>query len=87
LLIASPLFPQIVVHRGSGQTISIRALNAAIDTFYVQNLAVNGRPSTRAWLPESFLTGSGTLDYLLSKTPTPGWGAAPADAPPSFGPR
>ncbi len=37
------------------------------------------------WLPASALTSGGTLTYSLSSTPDPRWGAAPSDAPPSFG--
>ena len=86
LLLASPLFPRIVVHRASGQTIAVRALGAALDTFYVHGLQVNGRAATRAWLPESFVSAGGTLEFTLSRSSKPSWGSAPADAPPSFGP-
>jgi putative alpha-1,2-mannosidase len=86
LLLASPLFPRIVVHRGNGRTITVRARGAALETFYVQSLRVNGRASTRAWLPESFLSADGILEYALSATPNPQWGAAAGDAPPSFAP-
>ena len=37
LLLASPLFPRIVVHRGNGRTITVSAPGAALDTFYVQD--------------------------------------------------
>jgi predicted alpha-1,2-mannosidase len=87
LLVASPLFPRIAVHRGSGQTIAIRAPGATIDTPYVQRMAVNGRPSSRAWLPESFIAlDNATLEFVLGKTPNVQWGSAPADLPPSFAP-
>jgi predicted alpha-1,2-mannosidase len=86
LLLASPLFPRLIVHRGNGRTITVRAPGATLDTFYVQALQVNGQTSTRAWLPESFLSADGILEYALSTTPHPQWGAAPADVPPSFGP-
>ncbi len=86
LLLASPLFPRIVVHRASGQTITVRAPGAALDTFYVHSLRVNGRVQSRAWLPESFVTAGGTLDYTLSATPHPLWGRAPGNVPPSFRP-
>jgi predicted alpha-1,2-mannosidase len=86
LVLASPLFPRIVVHRGSGQTITVRAAGAKLDTFYVQSLRVNGQDSSRAWLPESFVTDGGTLDYTLGSTPNPRWASAPGDLPPSFGP-
>ena len=86
LVLASPLFPRIVVHRGNGRTITVRAPGAALDTFYVQSLRVNGRESTRAWLPESFLSADGILEYSLSAKPNPQWGAADGDRPPSFAP-
>jgi predicted alpha-1,2-mannosidase len=87
LLVASPLFPKVVVHRGGGRTITIAAPAAAMDTFYVQSLRVNGAASARAWLPEAFLEKSGTLDYALGPTPNATWGRALADVPPSFAPR
>ncbi|MDX6346610.1 MAG: hypothetical protein QOF84_1400 [Streptomyces sp.] len=84
LVLASPLFPKITVHRGSGQTITINAPNASADTYYVQSLKVNGADSEKAWLPESFVADGGTLDYTLGTTPNTTWASAPADAPPSF---
>jgi hypothetical protein len=51
---------------------------------YVQQLAVNGQTSSRAWLPSSFVNKGGHLQYTLAATPDPTWGTAPADAPPSL---
>jgi predicted alpha-1,2-mannosidase len=84
LVVASPLFPHIVVKRPTGQTITIDAPGASADTFYVQSLKVNGAATTKPWLPESFATGGGKLEFTLANTPNTGWGAADADAPPSF---
>ena len=84
LALASPLFPAVTITRPSGQTIQINAPGAAAGTFYVQSLSVNGAASTRPWLPESFVADGGTLDYTLGTSPNTGWGAGPADAPPSF---
>jgi len=50
----------------------------------VQSLNVNGVATTNPWLPASFIANGGTLDYALSSTPNPAWGADPADAPPSY---
>jgi len=86
LLLASPLFPRIVVHRASGQTLIIAAPQAAPGVPYVRRLRVDGRPATRPWLPESFAARGGTLEYTLAATPDPSWGSAAADAPPSFPP-
>jgi hypothetical protein len=84
LLLASPLFPEIIVHRGNGTTITVNAPNASAGTFYVQNLTLNGTAWTKPWLPESFVTNGGTLNYTLGTAANPSWGSAPADTPPSF---
>lgn len=83
LVLASPLFPHIVIHRGSGTTITIDAPGAATNTYYVQGLTVNGTDSSKPWLPASFVSDGGTLHYTLSDT-TSDWGSDPADAPPSL---
>ncbi len=84
LLLASPLFPQVVVSRSNGRTITINAPGASASTKFVQSLRVNGTTSNRSWLPESFVANGGTLDYTLGTTANTSWGAAAADAPPSF---
>ncbi|MGR6963941.1 GH92 family glycosyl hydrolase [Geodermatophilus sp. URMC 61] len=84
LTVGSPLFPHIVVKRPSGQTITIDAPGASADTFYVQSLSVNGRATSKPWLPESFVRTGGTLSFTMASTPNTAWGADPADAPPSF---
>ena len=84
LVLASPLFPQIILHRPGGQVIQINAAGASASVYFVQSLNVNGMPSTAPWLPASFIANGGTLDYTLSTTPNPAWGADPVDAPPSY---
>ncbi|MGW4755625.1 GH92 family glycosyl hydrolase [Streptomyces chartreusis] len=82
LVLASPLFPRIEIDRPGGGDISVRAQGAAADAPYVHSLAVNGRSSERSWLPASFVRDGGRLDYTLSASPDPAWGAS--EAPPSF---
>jgi predicted alpha-1,2-mannosidase len=84
MVLGSPLFPRAVVRRNTGKVLTITAPRAAADRPFVQGLTVNGRPSTKPWLPESFVTNGGALDFTLSATPHKTWGSAPADAPPSF---
>src|SRR6266545_1979704 len=84
LLLSSALFPQVVVSRSNGRTITINAPGASASTKFVQSLQVNGTTSNRSWLPESFVANGGTLDYTLGTTANTSWGAAAADAPPSF---
>ncbi|HEY6323471.1 MAG TPA: GH92 family glycosyl hydrolase, partial [Thermoanaerobaculia bacterium] len=86
LLLASPLFPSIVVRRANGPVLTIAAPRAGAGAPYVRRLRVDGVPSTRPWLPESFAAYGGRLDYDLSSIPDVRWGSAPGDAPPSFPP-
>jgi len=84
LVLASPQFPAVTIARGNGVRIDMTAPNASDSVKYVQSLNVNGAASNRAWLPESFVNGGGTLAFTLGSSPNTTWGAAAADAPPSF---
>jgi putative alpha-1,2-mannosidase len=84
LLLTSPLFSQVIVHRGNGITLTVNGNGASTANKYVQSLTVNGVSSTKPWLPESLVTGGGTLTFTLGATPNTTWGSSPADAPPSF---
>ncbi len=85
LLVASPLFPRLEVRRANGTTIIVTAPDATPAAPYVQSLRVDGRETTRPWLPEVFVSDGGTLEFHLTATPNPTWGSQPGDAPPSFG--
>ncbi|MEV4754350.1 GH92 family glycosyl hydrolase [Micromonospora sp. NPDC049559] len=84
LVLSTPLFPRAVVHTGTGATITINAPGASAGNRYIQSLRVDGKPSSKTWVPASFVTGGGTLDYVLGAKPNTSWGSAPSDAPPSF---
>ena len=83
LVLGSPLFPAMTVHRPGGD-VRIVADGAAPDAPYVQSLTVNGAPYTRTWLPESFALHGGTLHFKLGTQPNKAWGVAKDAAPPSF---
>lgn len=86
LVLGSPLFPAITVHRAAGD-LYISAPAAATGSPYVHRLLVDGKPSAQTFLPESFTLRGGTLAFTLSPTPDKLWGTAPGDEPPSFSPR
>lgn len=83
LVIGSPLFPKITLHRAGGDVV-IRADGANSETPYVQALKVNGSAATATFLPESFALKGGTLEFTLGKEPNRNWGVGENDRPPSF---
>jgi putative alpha-1,2-mannosidase len=85
LVLGSPLFSTIVVHRAQGN-ITIHAPGAGTNSPYVRSLKVNGQNSMKTWLPETFVEHGGTLDYDLGFSPDKSWGVRPADLPPLFEP-
>jgi predicted alpha-1,2-mannosidase len=83
LVLASPLFSTVTIHRPNGD-IHIRAAGAATDRFYVQGVRANGKPSSRTWLPESFSLKGGALEFNLGDRPNKSWGTGRGNEPPSF---
>ncbi len=83
MVLASPMFPKITLTRATGQRLTITAPGASSSVKYVKSLKVNGKASTKPWLPESFAVNGGRLDFTLGTSPT-SWGSGASDAPPSF---
>jgi putative alpha-1,2-mannosidase len=100
LVLASPLFPQVTMTLGDGQSVVIDAPGATPSTPYVQALAVGGVQGNAAgcpaapvtapasypcpWLPATVWQTGARLDFTLGPSPDTAWGGAPSDAPPSF---
>lgn len=83
MVVGSPIFTKATVHRDDGDIV-IEAPNAGAGKPYVASLKVDGKPASRAWLPESFALKGGRLTFDLSDTPNKKWGTQLSDAPPSF---
>ena len=83
LSINGPLFPRVDVRLGSGKTLTITGEGAAWDAPYIQSLRVDGKRSTKTWVPTSTLQNGGKLSFELGKAPNRSWGTRPPDAPPS----
>ncbi len=82
-VLSSPLFSSIKVHLAGGHTLSITAPSASDTTPYVQQLLVNGQPTTKLWFALSTIKQGATLVYSLGKNAT-SWGSRKEDAPPSY---
>jgi predicted alpha-1,2-mannosidase len=80
LVLNGPLFDEVTITRPTGAKLVVRGQGTGT---YVAGVDLNGRPSTRTWLPESFVERGGTVDFTRSATPA-SWGSGPGDAPPSF---
>lgn len=85
LVLGSPLFSRIALHRAGGDLVVTRS-GAALDSPYVRGVKVNGKATSKTWLPESFVLHGGRVDFEMSRTPDTAWGTAAEDAPPSFAP-
>ncbi len=85
LVLGSPLFTAIHIRRPAGDIV-VKARNAGTNAPYVQSLKVNGKTTTKTWLPERFVDHGGTLEFELGATPNKQWGTSAKDAPPSFEP-
>ena len=86
LVLTAPVFSSVVIRRANGVVLEIHAPEADSGAIYIDQLQVDGAPSTKPWLPESFVTQGGKLDFVLAAQPSATWGTDVADAPPSFAP-
>ena len=85
LLLSSPLFSRVKVHRPGGD-LSIDVDRESADARYIKALNVNGKVYTMPYLPESLALHGGYLLESVAKTYDKPWGNAASDAPPSFPP-
>ena len=85
LILGSPLFTTIHIRRAAGDIV-VKAHGAGTNAPYVQSLKVNGKTTTKTWVPERFVEHGGTLEFELSATPNKHWGTSAEDTPPSFEP-
>lgn len=83
LVLGSPLFPEIRIQRRFGDIV-IKSEGAATDAPYVHALKIDGKTTSKTWLPESFVNHGGTAEFVLSSVPDKQWGTGADDAPPSF---
>jgi predicted alpha-1,2-mannosidase len=86
-VVTTPLFPHTVLRIGDyenkqGGTLTISASGASMAKRYVASAKVNGKAWNRDWVGQSDIAHGGTIDYILSTSPT-AWATAEEDAPPS----
>jgi predicted alpha-1,2-mannosidase len=82
LLLTTPLFPHAVVRLAGGGKLVIDAPRKVAGADYVAGLRVDGRATTRAWLPARAVRTGAHLVYTLATEPSRTWGSGPGDTPP-----
>ncbi|MHA7649872.1 GH92 family glycosyl hydrolase [Mycobacterium sp. ML4] len=87
LTLNAPLFDRAVVALPAGGSIRITAPGASGRNRlkYISGLRVDGAPSDRTYLPESFIHTGGDIVFSLAAQPDKSWATAESSAPPSFG--
>jgi predicted alpha-1,2-mannosidase len=68
--------------RGSARQVALSPSAAP----YVRSLSLDGHLYDRPWISYCALASGARLEFATAPTPSRGWGAARAAAPPSFGP-
>lgn len=79
LVLSAPVFPRAQLRLGSGKLLTIEAPSAGK---YIHGLKVDGRSTTKPWIPASMISTGGSLVYSLGSTPDTVWGSRPGDVPP-----
>jgi predicted alpha-1,2-mannosidase len=84
LVLGSPLFPTATVTPNGGKAVIFSAPATSATAKYIHGVTINGRASTRTFLPESLIRDGGTVAFTMADTPDKTWGTGTADVPPSF---
>jgi predicted alpha-1,2-mannosidase len=85
LLLSSPLFSEIKVHRPGGDLL-IEVDRESADARYINSFSIDGKAHNAPYLPESLALRGGHLVARLSTLADTRWGSAKGNAPPSFPP-
>lgn len=84
MLLTTPLFPRVVLHRGNGVDIVIEApeaSEASAENAYIAGARVNGRQWHKSWIPERIMNQGVVLRFDLDDAPNHAWGSRPRDLP------
>ncbi len=84
LVTTTPAFASAKVRLSGGHVLTIRATKKQPGAIYVSSMTVDGKSSSRPWLPASMAINGGTVSETLVDHPT-AWGEASGDGPPSYG--
>jgi predicted alpha-1,2-mannosidase len=79
LVLSSPVFEAAQIGN-----LTIHAPQASKQNRFIDGLSINGVPSNKSWIDESYIKQPTVLNFDLSGEPNYQWGAAPSDRPLSY---
>lgn len=83
--IGSPLFTDVKIDMGGGNTFEIKANNASTENKYVQSARLNGATLNQPWFNHSDIASGGLLELEMGPKANKEWGVS--TPPPSVGPK
>jgi predicted alpha-1,2-mannosidase len=72
--IGSPLFGQVTINPGNGNTFIIRAENNSETNKYIQSATLNNQPLNKPWITHEDIMNGGILIFKMGTEPNKGWG-------------
>lgn len=82
--IGSPVFTDVKIDMGNGNTFEVKANNASAENKYVQSARLNGNVLDQPWFRHSDIAQGGLLELEMGPKANKKWGTA--TPPPSAGP-
>ncbi|WP_424492422.1 GH92 family glycosyl hydrolase [Salinimicrobium sp. GXAS 041] len=67
----SPLFKEVKVDVGAGNTLIIRTINNEPDNYYIQEITLNGVPYSKKEIPLAVLKDGAVLEFTMGSEPEP----------------
>ena len=80
----TPLFDRAEVELGEGKRLVIRTQRTSVEHKYISSISFNGNRYDKLWFRHADIANGGEIVFTMSGEPQKGFGADPANAPPSL---
>ncbi len=83
-VLGSPVFPKTTISLENGKTLVIRAINVNEKNFYIQSVALNGKPHIKTFILHDEIMKGGELVFNMGPQPNKAWGTGFSSFPESY---
>ena len=80
----TPLFDRAEIQLGEGRRLVIRTQRTSAEHKYISSISFNGNRYDKLWFGHADIANGGDIVFTMSGEPQKGFGADPANAPPSL---